>query len=58
MNERAKKILDFWFKESSHKERFGKNNTFDNQIKTFFFDDYQKAINHEYDYWINNEAYK
>ena len=30
MNERAKAILYFWFKQSSHKQRFTKNADFDN----------------------------
>ena len=45
MNERAKAILYFWFKKSSHKERFTRNTVFDQKIKDEFFEDYQKAIN-------------
>ena len=51
MNERAKAILYFWFKQSSHKEKFTKNTVFDQKIRDEFFEDYQKAINNEYDQW-------
>ena len=50
MNERAKAILHFWFEQTSHKERFTKNEAFDQKIKTSFFEDYLKAIKNEYDY--------
>ena len=51
MNERAINILDFWFVQSSPKEKFTRNQEFDNKIKEKFLDDYQKAIKNEYDYW-------
>ena len=54
MNERAKKILHFWFDQTSHKERFNKNEAFDQKIRTIFIDDYQKAKNSKYDHWQNN----
>ena len=54
MNERAKTILNFWFKETTHKERFKKNEAFDAKIRNRFFKDYQKAANNEYDNWQNN----
>ena len=54
MNERAKAILYFWFKQSSHKERFTRNTVFDQKIRDEFFEDYKKAINNEYDHWQNN----
>ena len=54
MNERAKAILYFWFNETTHKERFKKNEAFDQKIKTRFFEDYQKAVNNEYDNWQND----
>ena len=54
MNERAKAILYFWFKQSSHKQRFSKNADFDQKIRNNFFGDYQKAINNEYDSWQDN----
>ena len=58
MNERAKAILYFWFKQSSHKERFGKNADFDQKIRNNFFEDYQKAANNEYDNWQKNTKYQ
>ena len=54
MNERAKAILYFWFKQSSHKEKFGQNASFDQKIRDKFFNDYQKALDNEYDYWQDN----
>ena len=54
MNERAKAILHFWFEKTSFKERFNKNEAFDQKLKNRFFEDYQKAINNEYDHWQNN----
>ena len=54
MNERAKAILHFWFEKTSFKERFNKNEAFDQKLKNSFFEDYQKAINNEYDHWQNN----
>ena len=55
MNERAKAILYFWFEQIPHKKRFVKNNDLDKKIRDFFFEDYQKAVNNEYDDWQNNE---
>ena len=54
MNGRAKAILNYWFEQISHKERFTKNNTLDHKIRDVFFEDYQKAINNNYDNWQNN----
>ena len=54
MNERAKVILDFWFTQSSHKEKFTKNKIFDRKIRDNFLDDYKKAIKNEYDHWQNS----
>ena len=54
MNKRAKKILDFWFKQTPHKKRFSKNKAFDEKIRNNFLKDYQKAIKNEYDNWQNN----
>ena len=56
MNERAKILLDFWFIQTSQKEKFGHNKTFDKKIRDNFLDDYQKAIKNEYDYWHDNAA--
>ena len=49
--EHAKKILDFWFKESLPEELFRQKDSFDKKIKDRFFDDYEKAIINEYDDW-------
>ena len=54
MNERAKTILNFWFKQTSNKKRFSKNEAFDQKIRNSFLGDYQKATNNEYDNWQNN----
>ena len=54
MNKRAKAILHFWFKKTSHKERFKKNEALDQKIRDSFFKDYKKAANNEYDHWQNN----
>ena len=51
MNERAKKVLNFWFAESKPEDWFKKNDDFDSKIKKLFWDDYQKAIKNEYDAW-------
>ena len=51
MNERAKEILNFWFLESSPKQRFSNNIDFDKKIRNKFFKDYNKAISNEYDNW-------
>ena len=49
MNERAKKILEFWFIKSSINDWFEKKIDFDNKIREIFWQDYQKAIINEYD---------
>ena len=54
MNDKAKRILNFWFVETSPKEKFNRNDNFDNKIKNLFFEDYKKAVNNEYDNWQNN----
>ena len=54
MNERAKKILEFWFIKSSIKDWFEKNDNFDKKIRDLFFEDYNQAINNEYDDWQDN----
>ena len=54
MNDKAKRILNFWFVETPPKEKFNRNDNFDNKIKNLFFEDYKKAINNEYDNWQNN----
>lgn len=54
MNERARIILHFWFKESLIDEIFSNNKEFDQKIKDNFLEDYNKAINNEYDEWKYN----
>ena len=54
MNERAKKILDFWFKESKSEEHFKRSDNFDKKIRDLFENDYQKAINNELEDWQDN----
>ena len=54
MNERAQVILHFWFNEIPHKERFMKNESTDQKIRTNFLQDYIKATNNEYDDWQKN----
>ena len=43
MNERAKKILEFWFIKSSIKDWFEKNDNFDKKIRDLFFEDYKRV---------------
>ena len=54
MNERAKTILNFWFIQTSQKEKFGHNEDFDKKIRDNFFEDYKKAIKDKYDFWQNS----
>jgi len=49
--ENAKKILNFWFKESLPEELFRQKDSFDKKIKDRFFNDYNKAVINEYDDW-------
>jgi uncharacterized protein (DUF924 family) len=51
MNERAKAILNFWFKESTPEEHFKRNDSFDKKIRNLFENDYQKVINNELEDW-------
>jgi uncharacterized protein (DUF924 family) len=44
-------VLDFWFKESSPKDHWAKNDEFDQKIRDRFLEDVKKAINNEYDDW-------
>ena len=49
--DKAKNILNFWFKESLPEELFRQKDSFDNKIRERFFNDYEKAIINEYDEW-------
>ena len=51
MHTRAKKILDFWFKETPLKKRFQRHKDFDALIKNNFLKDYELAGSNEYDDW-------
>ena len=51
MHTRAKKILDFWFKDTPPKKRFQKHKDFDELIKENFLKDYELASTNEYDDW-------
>ena len=44
MHTRAKKILDFWFKETPPKKRFQKHKDFDALIKNNFLKDYDWQV--------------
>ena len=54
INERAKAILEFCFIETPMEQWFKKDEDFDDILKNNFKDDYNKAINDEYDSWKNN----
>ena len=49
--ERAQKILDFWFKETTIEMHFKKDEKFDKTIKEKFLKDYELACQNEYDDW-------
>ena len=51
INERAKIILNFCFIKTPMDQWFKKDKIFDDQLKKLFFNDYNKAINNEYDEW-------
>ena len=51
MIERAKAILNFWFKDTTTEEHFKRNDDFDKKIRNLFENDYQKAINNELEDW-------
>ena len=55
--DKAKNILDFWFKESLPDELFRQKDSFDNKIRERFSDDYEKAIINEYDEWQDEPKY-
>jgi len=49
--DKAKNIMNFWFKESLPEELFRQKDCFDKKIRDRFFNDYEKAIINEYDDW-------
>ena len=42
-------VLNFWFKESSPKDHWAKNDEYDQKIRDRFLADVEKAIKNEYD---------
>ena len=54
MNSRAHKIIDFWFNKTSPEKRFKRDDSFDDEIKINFLEDYNLAKSNEYDDWLNN----
>jgi len=51
MKERVKAILDFWFVESSLEDLFKRSEDFDQKIRNRFMNDYEKAIDNQYEDW-------
>ena len=47
-------VLNFWFKESSSKDHWAKNDEYDQKIRDRFLVDVEKAIKNEYDDWQDN----
>ena len=56
MNERVKKILDFWFIDSKPEDWFKKNDMYDKKIRSLFWEDYNKATKNEYDDWQDDPS--
>ena len=54
INERAKVILEFCFVKTSIEKWFKKDEEFDKELKRLFLDDYEKAVNNQYDEWQDN----
>ena len=54
INERAKVILEFCFVKTSLEKWFKKDEEFDKELKRLFLDDYEKAVNNQYDEWQDN----
>lgn len=52
--EKYQSILNFWFKESTSKDHWAKNDKYDQKIKSLFLIDLEFAINNEYDDWQDN----
>jgi uncharacterized protein (DUF924 family) len=52
--EKYQEILDFWFKESTSKDHWSKNDEYDKKINDLFMVDLEKAIQNEYDDWQDN----
>ncbi len=54
INERAKIILEFCFAKTPMEKWFRKDHDFDKKLKQFFSNDYERAVNNQYDEWQNN----
>ena len=54
INERAKVILDFCFNKTPLEQWFKKNEEFDDHLRRLFLNDYEKAVNNNYDEWQDN----
>ena len=54
INERAKAILDFCFIETKRDQWFKKDENFDTKLNKLFKNDFEKAVNNEYDEWQDN----
>jgi len=54
INERAKVILDFCFTKTHLEQWFKKNEEFDDQLRRLFLNDYENAVNNNYDKWQDN----
>ena len=54
INERAKAILDFCFIETKRDQWFKKDENFDSKLNKLFKNDFEKAVNNEYDEWQDN----
>ena len=53
MSLKIKKILDFWFVETTDEKKFKKDLKFDQVIKDKFWNDYELAIQNKLDDWQN-----
>jgi uncharacterized protein (DUF924 family) len=51
MSTKIKKILNFWFEETSDQKKFKKDLEFDQVIKNKFLNDYELAIQNKLDDW-------
>ena len=56
MTDRAREILDFWFKETEPKLWFTKDRDFDERIRSRFADDVRAARAGKYDGWMNTAS--
>ena len=54
INERAKAILEFCFIETKRDQWFKKDENFDSKLNKLFKNDFEKAVNNEYDEWQDN----